>query len=256
MTTQKRLDLNFDGMPTTTVLQARLQLAQPTRRPRMLNRQIETPWGHGTVLGKYGQAHVDVVESIFLHAEKHRKTEDGAIELIVDPHKVRMTAGGGKQISGQQLAVLKLEIMQVVIDVKGNGIHDPISGHIIDEIRISKIKANSRPGAIRGDDRYMWYVRLGPAYVRFLQDDLHLHYDPEPIAALHTGIGQAVARHVATHKNQPTGGWTIDGLIKAVGAGDTSGDMRNRRRELKNDAAGLKLLGLDIEDGRIKRENG
>ena len=254
--TQKRLDLNFDGMPTTTALQARLQLAQPTRRPKMLRREIETPWGHGIVLGKYGQAHVDLLESIFKHAEKHRKTDDGAIELIVDPHKVRMTAGGNKQISGTQMEVLKHEIMQVVIDLKGNGIHNPIAGHIIDQIRTSAIKAKSRPGAIHGDDRFMWYVRLGPAYVRFLEDDLHLHYDPEPIAALTTGIAQAVARHVATHKTQPTGGWKVDGLIEAVGGGNDPKQIRNQRADLKADTDGLKKLGLSIEDGRIKRENG
>lgn len=251
--TQKRLDLNFDGMPTTTVLQARLQLAQPTRRPKMLRREIETPWGHGIVLGKYGQAHVDLMESIFKHVEKYRKTEDGAIELIVDPHKVRMSAGGNKQISGSQMDVLKLEIMQVVIDLKGNGIHDPIAGHIIDEIRTSAIKAPSRPGAINGENRYMWYVRLGPAYLRFLQDDLHLHYDPEPIAALTTGIAQAVARHVATHKTEPHGGWKVDGLIEAVGGGKTTKQLQNQRADLKTDQDGLKNLGLTVEDGRVKR---
>lgn len=254
---QQRLDLNFDCMPTTTALQARLQLAQPTRRPKMLTRKIETPWGHGVVLGKYGQAHVDLLESIFKHSEKHRRTDDGAIELIVDPHKARMSAGGNKQISGQQMEILKLEIMQVVIYLKGNGVHDPIAGHIIDEIRTSRIKAPSRPGTIHGEDRFMWYVRLGPAYVRFLEDDLHLHYDPEPIAALTTGIAQAVARHIATHKTQPTGGWIVDGLIKSVGGeGESSQEMRNRRRDLQKDADGLKALGLTIENGRITRENG
>lgn len=253
---QQRLDLNCDGLPTSTVHQSRLQLSQPTRRPKDVTRMIETPWGHGSVIGKYGQAHVDFVEAIFRNSEKKRRDDEGGIEIIVDPYRVRMTAGGDKQISWQQMQVLKTDVMRVVIDLRGNAFHKPITGHIIDQITESKIKAPSRPGAIHGNDRWMWYVKLGPAFVRFVDEDLRLYYDPTPIAALNTGIAQAVARHVATHKNQPSGGWKIDELIKAVGAGATSKAMWERRNEIREDAEGLKILGLTVENDRLKRENG
>lgn len=255
MNQQQRLDLNCDGLPTSTVHQSRLQLSQPTRRPKDITRNIETPWGHGVVVGKYGQAHVDFIEAIFRNTERKRRDEDGAIEIIVDPYKVRKTAGGGKQISWQQMQVLKMDVMRVVIDLRGNALHSPITGHIIDQIIESKIKAPSRPGTIHGGDRWLWYVKLGPAFVRFVDDDLRLYYDPTQIAALDTGIAQAVARHVATHKTQPSGGWKIDELIKAVGAGSTSKSMWERRREIREDAEGLKALGLVVDKDRLKREN-
>ena len=147
--------------------------------------------------------------------------------------------------------------MQVVIDLRGNAFHKPITGHIIDQITESKIKApTSRLDRMGGaSDRWMWYVKLGPAFVRFIDEDLRLYYDPTPIAALNTGIAQAVARHIATHKNQPLGGWKIDELIKAVGAGSTPKSMWERRKEISEDAEGLKVLGLTVEDHRLKRKN-
>jgi len=258
MSGQQRLDLGLDRLPTSTVHQSRLQLSQPTRRPKMLTRSIETPWGHGVVIGKYGQAHVDFVEAIFRSAEKKRRDEDGGIELIVDPYRVRKTAGGDKKISWQQMQTLKIEVMQVVIDLQGNAFHRPITGHIIDQITESKIKApSSRLNRIAGHerDRWLWYVKLGPAFVRFVDEDLRLYYDPAPIAALNTGIAQAVARHIATHRHQPAGGWKIDEVIKAVGAGSTSKSMWERRTEIHEDAQGLEVLGLIVEGGRIKRRD-
>ena len=255
--TQELLDLNSDSLPTSTAHQSRLQLSQPTRRPKMLTRTIETPWGSGVVVGKYGQAHVDFVEAIFRNTEKKRRSEDGGIEIIVDPYRVRMTAGGDKKISWQQMQTLKLDVMQVVIDLRGNAFNRPITGHIIDQITESKVRAPTtrleRLGGI--GERWMWYVKLGPAFVRFIDEDLRLYYDPTNIAALHTGIAQAVARHVATHKNQPLGGWKVDELIKSVGAGATSKSLWERRRELQEDEESLKALGLTVENGRLKREN-
>lgn len=256
---QQRLDLNFNNLPTSTVHQSRLQLSQPTRRPKMLTRSIETPWGHGVVIGKYGQGHVDFVEAIFRNAERKRRDDDGGIEIIVDPYKVRVTAGGGKKISWQQMQVIKIEVMQVVIDLRGNAFNKPITGHIIDQITESKIKASStridRIGdTSEGSGRWLWYVKLGPAFVRFIDEDLRLYYDPAPIARLNTGIAQAVARHVATHKHQPPGGWVLDELIRAVGGGGTSKSMWERRNEIKEDAKGLEVLGLIVDNNRLLRK--
>ena len=98
--TQQLLNLNHEKCPVSTVHQSRLQLAQPTRRPKMLTRNIETPWGQGVVVGKYGMGHVDFVEGIFHNADKKRRDEEGGIEIIVDPYRVRMTAGGEKKLVG------------------------------------------------------------------------------------------------------------------------------------------------------------
>ncbi|SCN47138.1 hypothetical protein BAZMOX_385711_1 [methanotrophic endosymbiont of Bathymodiolus azoricus (Menez Gwen)] len=41
--------------------------------------------------------------------------------------------------------------------------------------------------------------------MELIREDLSLHYDPLPIARIDTGVGQAVARHILTHKHEPNG---------------------------------------------------
>jgi len=244
----------FDDLPTSTAHQSRLQLFQPTRRPIATVRTIETIWGSAVVHGKIGQAHADVMEAIFKVAHDHQIKDDGGMQILVDPYKVRITAGGGKALGGSQLDKVITELMQVVIELRIKATDTKIKGHILDRAVESKVKADTYARTSFGaEDRKMWCVEIPRTFVQLFYTDHGLYYDPQPIAALSTGIGQAIARHVATHSQQPRGGWSLDGLIKAVGAGETSIDMRNRRREVLKDQDGLSALGLVIEDGRVKR---
>lgn len=247
----------FDDLPTSTAHQSRLQLFQPTRRPLATVRIIETIWGSATVHGKIGQAHADVMEAIFKEAQDHQIKEDGGMQILVDPYKIRVTAGGGKPLGGSQLDKVLTELMQVVIELRIKATDTKIKGHILDKAVESKVRADTHSKTSFGaEDRKMWCVEIPRTFVQLFYADHGLYYDPQPIAALTTGIGQAIARHVATHTQQPRGGWSIDGLIRAVGAGGTSTDMRNRRREVLKDQAGLSTLGLVIGDGRIRRSKG
>lgn len=253
-----------DKLPTTSVHQARLQIFQPTRRPKSMTRSITTPWGSGRVIGKIGQAHADVIEAILRHAHKHRIDDDpnslayGALEVLIDPHLIRTTAAGGegKRLSHPQLRDLLAELMAVVIDMDGDKINPMRMGHIIDEVAESTVPAPSRPGSKTGHkaERHFWYVRLSPSFTRFFGEDLGLFYDPTPIAQLTHGISQAVARHVLTHKHEPNGGWSVDRMLEAVGADSKGPAAWNRRRELLADAEGLAKLGLVIKDGRIRHK--
>lgn len=105
-----------------------------------------------------------------------------------------------------------------------------------------------------GEKRYLWRVTLSSAYATLIAGDLPLHYDPAPLAKIERGISQAIARHVMTHRNRPEGGWSLDKLIKAVGAGNTAVELRNRRREINQDAENLLLLGITVKDGRVFKE--
>lgn len=246
----KQFELDFDQLPTSTVHQARLQMFESSRRPKNTEREIVTAWGTAVVKGKLGQGHADVLEAMFHEAEDWRRTDEGQFQLLVDPYKLRTVANGGKQGSHEQLVTVLKDIMAAVIDLKIHATRKRVLGHIIDQVVESPTTA---PNPLDGKERHLWRVTVGPAFVGLLGGDLHLHYDPKPIAALGTGIAQAVARHVATHRNQPPGGWHLDGLIHAVGAGGTSVAMRNRRREIGKDAEGLRALGLVIEGGRLRR---
>ncbi|TSE34409.1 hypothetical protein Tchar_01384 [Tepidimonas charontis] len=75
-----------------------------------------------------------------------------------------------------------------------------------------------------------------------------------PITRLQHGISQAIARHVLTHKTEPSGGWTLDGLIRTVAGGDIRGQaLWDKRREARADADGLAAAGVLLEDDRVRR---
>ena len=246
----------FDDLPTSTAHQSRLQLYQPTRRPTAMIRTIDTVWGTAMVHGKIGQAHADVMEAIFSVASDFQVKNDGGMQILVDPYKVRVTAGGGTPMGGDQLDKLITELMQVVIEMRIKSTGTKIKGHILDRAIESKVKADGGTAQkFGGEDRKLWCVEIPKEFVSIFYADHGLYYDPKPIAALGTGIAQAIARHVATHTQQPRGGWSLDGLIRIVGAGETSTNIRNRRREVMKDLPGLEALGLTIEDGRVKRKS-
>lgn len=76
--------------PTSTALQARVMIYQPSQRPRESAGQwIETGFGRCRVTGRLGQRHADIVESMLYLAERRREISDGGIELLVDPAKLR-----------------------------------------------------------------------------------------------------------------------------------------------------------------------
>jgi len=248
MTTQTSL---FDDLPVSTVHQARLQMYQATKKPRTVTQKTETPWGTVKVTGKIGQVHAGLMEALFACAEKTREFENGSIQLLVDPYKVRTTTYGGDQGSHQGVWDMLHDLMGVVIEFEVPGRKLKALGHILESVDESPM---TRINPLTGKDRPMWRVTVAESFVKIMGKDLPLHYDPKPIAKLTTGIAQAVARHVATHKTAPNGGWHLDGLIQAAGGGKTTRQLQTQRADLKADQDGLKVLGLTIEDGRVKRE--
>lgn len=241
--------------PTSTVLQARVMIYQPSQRPRNLEGQwLETPFGRCQVTGRLGQRHADIVESILYVAERRRDISDGGVELLVDPAKLRRTLSDYQYSHGRikklltDLRAATIEIVTPELEQAG----ESIIGGIIDHVIPSPM---TRHDPLTGGKRYLWRVRLGIAMVMLLERDLSLYYQPAPIAKLKHGISQAVARHVLTHKNNPAGGWHLDTLIQAVcGKSASSKEMRNGRYRLKEDISQLLEIGIHIDsENRVKR---
>lgn len=241
--------------PTSTVLQARVMIYQPSQRPRNLEgKWLETHFGRCRVTGRLGQRHADIVESMLFIAEKRRDISDGGIELLIDPAKLRRTLSDHQYSHGRikklltDLRAATVEIVTPELEETG----ESIIGGLIDHVIPSPM---TRHDPLTGGERHLWRVRLGIALVMLLERDLSLYYQPAPIARLKHGISQAVARHILTHKNDPKGGWHIDTLIHAVSGADSSSQaMRDGRRRLKEDAERLANLGIEIDDNnRVKR---
>ena len=98
----------------------------------------------------------------------------------------------------------------------------------------------------------MWEVTWGVAGTKLIRGDIPLHYNPKAIISLTNGISQAIARLVLTHRSAPNGGWKIDGLISAVSGKVLTGTaLRNARRAVKDDAAGLLATGIMVAGDRV-----
>lgn len=248
-------------VPTSTVLQARAQIFQASQRPvEKEGEWVKSHYGRSKVTGRLGQRHADVLESMMYCAEKRRDTEDGCIELLVDPAKVRQRLSD-KQYSHAGVLEIISELRRAVIEIVTPEMEktgDKIVGGLIDYLVPS---TKTKPNPLKnGKPRSLWRVRLGIGLIIMLDRDLHLYYDPGPIARLQHGVSQAVARHVLTHKHEPHGGWHIDTLLFAVyGENTKSSQIRNGRHRLKQDAEGLLKIGIVITDDkrvrRVKTEN-
>ena len=238
--------------PTSTALQARVMIYQPSQRPRERKGEwMETSFGRCRVTGRLGQRHADVMECVLYVAERKRELTDGGVELLVDPAKLRRTLSD-HQYSLTQIEKLLAELRAVTIKIETPKFDFPIIGGLIDHVIPSTM---TRPDPLTGGVRNLWRVRLGVALVMLMEHDLSLHYSPIPIARLKHGISQAIARHVLTHKHEPVDGWHIDTLIRAVCGEDViSQVMRDGRRRLKQETVALAALGIEItKENKVKR---
>ena len=236
--------------PTATVHEHRLRLFQATRRPKRIEQEIVSAWGKVWIEGRLGQAHADLFEAFCFEREDKAELEDGRIKILVDPYRARKRAniqsGDGQRKLCNDLQTTLIRIMEPK--------KYACTGHLVDHIDEACRKdgtAVTRYNPLSRGERPLWKIEIGKAFCKLVEADIWIGYDPARIAALETGIAQAVARHVLTHKTMPNGGWSLDGLIEAV-AGELSSDSaRNRRREIRADAARLRAAGVIIDGDRI-----
>lgn len=236
---------------TSTIAMARVMLYQPSQRPQHREGDwTDTSFGRCRVVGRLGQRHADTVEAVLYCAERKRPVSDGGVELLVDPARVRKTISDSGY-SFTQIEKLFVELRTATIIIETPQFDFPIIGGLIDHVIPS---SKTRPDPLTGGERNLWRVRLGVALVMLLEHDLSLFYDPAPIARLQHGISQAVARHVLSHKVEPTGGWYLDTLIVAVAGTVPNKAMRDARFRLREDTEKLKVLGLVIDGIRVRRK--
>lgn len=242
----------MQDVPTSTVHQARLQIYQPTRRPQWSERKIEAAWGSALIRGRIGQVHADIVEALCFCAEDHRVLEpSGHLQLLVDPYKVRVSVGAGKAYSMDTLWRMMSELREASITLEVPKLKLKVLGGILDRVEESPA---TRLNRFNGKPRQLWRVTFDPAFALMLASDMHLHYNPLTLAKIPTGVAQAIARLILTHRDQPKGGWLIDNLIDAVGAGGSSQTVRNRRRDVNKSADALAEIGIVVKDNRIYKK--
>lgn len=238
------------AVPTTTALQARLLIYQPSQRPRKrAGDWLPTSYGRCRVTGRLGQRHADLVEAVMYCAEAAREVSDGGVELLVDPARIRTTLSDSRY-SLSRIQHLFAELRAAVIEIEANGQDERIIGGLVDHVIPSTA---TRHDPLTGGERPLWRVRLGVALVMLLDRDVKLYRDPAPIARLEHGVSQAVARHVLSHRHAPKGGWMLDTLIRAVAGDLKPAAIRKARSRVRSDAEGLLEIGILVESDRVER---
>jgi hypothetical protein len=223
---------------------------------------VPTSWGLIRIKARLGQQHADVLEAICYSHESKKNLADGSIKLKVDPAKVRrlsrQSGGVGYNVAGKSTTLQRIidDLQQAIVEIiepEHLASQGQILGFVEKAVRSDGTEI-TRPDPLTGKVRPMWSVTLGPVLSRLVEADIWLGYNPAPIARLRHGISQAVARHILTHKGAPAGGWRLDGLIETVAGKLNHQQLRDRRRELREDAGLLKeTLGIIVEGDRITK---
>jgi hypothetical protein len=206
------------------------------------------------------QRHARVIDALLTTALDIHDPGDAtsSIRLLVDPHQVRVVAGGGQRMALDELHRYIGEMIQtrVSIHVPSRRLSVAESGLIA--ARMDAIdQATGKPITVRRSvagrdyDAGLWVVDLGVVTSRLLREDIQYRYPVREVARLRHGISQAVARYLLGQSvdRQPIGGWVLDHLLGTLGvpAGQA---MRNARRRIAAEADDLAALGIVIEGGR------
>lgn len=236
-------------VPTSTVSEARLRIFQPSQKPIRKTIMINTVWGTATVTGRLGQRHADALEAIRSCALSIKKSEMG-VSILVDPYEVRKRIGTG-YYSLEQLKKLLEELRDASVRIdtpefSGYG------GLISEYLESKKPMPRKGTGVLNGKERYLMIIQIGKVGVTLLENDIPLYYDPIPIAQLKSGMSQAIARHVLTHKREPKGGWLVDTLIEAVAGVLPSVKKAKARAAIKRDIDGFTACGIVVDNGRVR----
>ncbi|MHB8166556.1 MAG: hypothetical protein ACYDDT_07250 [Sulfuricella sp.] len=151
----------------------------------------------------------------------------------------------GKNYSHEQVWKLIGEVRQANVEIETDKLK--VLGGLIEHVVKTK---TTRPNPL-GGERHLWTVRLGLPLFELLRLDVARYYNPAPISRLKNGVSQAIARHLLSHQTQPRGGWLLDGLITIVAGELTLAMVRDKRREVREDAMALEKIGIKIDGDRV-----
>lgn len=225
---------------------SRIPIFAPTRRPSEVKEwRVETAWGWAVITGKLGQQHRDLLDASRMVAEREEWTADGRFHLLVDPAKLRAVLGGDAT-NYARIDEWFDDLMEAKIKMRIEARDTNILGGIVDSVVDSAVATpNTRAGAFSEGRRY-WKISFNIAWTKLVKDDLATKYPVREVVKLRYGISQAVARYCLTHKEVHE---SLKDLMTRLA---DDGRVRNRRKELAADAAGLKALGITVEGDRVK----
>ncbi|MEY2333098.1 hypothetical protein [Acidithiobacillus ferrianus] len=247
--------------------ESQVPMFQPTRRPVTLSRYVrETPYGTVTITGKLGQGHRDLLDAMLLHSEKVN-IRDGRMNALVDPYQIRKAISAGRTMlpyAHIEKLLEDLRTAKVEMTWQDGNRHYRLQEGIITGF----VEASSKPVAsgtfaqrdangCDQDHRDMLKITFGQGMTQMLMEDQKIHYPLAPVVGMKHGLSQAIARYCLSHKAVHE---TFEGICARVGFdldGKAPRTVRNAKEELRDDAAALATMGIEVRAcGSVHRKAG
>jgi hypothetical protein len=234
----------------------RLPVFSPTLKPRFEERYHENIYGKVFVIGKLGQDHKNLLETILYKRKVYKsyKDEEGnrCFDVLFDEYEVRRYLSRGSAYSKERYAELIEDMKRAYVKIETKEL--TVEGKLIADKTFSGIynkKTKSNLPNLRNGKIYYAVLKLGNVANLLINKELRFTYDPKPILLLKSGISQALARFLKTHRHHPATGYHLKELVANLTENVEGQNWRNIKRFLKKDTEGLKAIGVMID---FKRE--
>jgi len=230
----------------------RLPVFEPTLKPRFRERSFKNAYGKVVVVGRLGQDHKNVLETILYKRKAYRtyRDEEGnrCFEVLYHEYEVRKylskesvycKTGYQSLIEDMKQAHIKIETKELTVE-----------GSLIADKTLSGIyskQTKSNLPSLKSKDIPYAVLRLGNVANLLISEELRFTYDPKPIMALKSGTSQAVVRYLKTQKRHPKLGYHLKELIENIEDNVEGQKWKNIRRFLKKDAEQLEAIGIKID---------
>jgi len=236
----------------------RLPVFEATLKPQFKQRYFENAYGKVFVVGRIGQAHKNVLETILYKRKVYKsyrnEKNDRCFEVLYDEYEVKKYLSksstynkGGYQslIEDMKQAYIKIETKELVVE--GNLIADTTLSGIY-----SKRTKSNLPG-LKGQRIPYVVLKLGSVANQLINEELRFTYDPKPIMYLRSGISQAIVRFLKTQKHHPKVGYHLKELVRSLIDNVEGQNWYNIKTRLGKDIEGLRGNGviIDFEKDRL-----
>jgi len=256
----KEIRRKLDNIGVATVTQNRTPIFEPSNKPREGVRTYEGGYGEYTKLtieGRLGQTHKSLLETIlwkkelydYIYAEQIVGDEVIKIKylkVLYDREKIRKHLSSNGKYSWQGYEELLKDMMRTIITLEkeeGKRTRSPL---VIDLYDSPTKKPVSSRSPIIPKEVSLTTIVLGSVITTLIDTEIKFIYDPKPITSLSSGVSQALARFLITHKKHPQAGYNLRELVKRLGCPAEGMGWRNIKRALKQDADQLEANGIAI----------
>ena len=230
----------------------RLPVFEATLKPRFRERSFENAYGKVFVIGRLGQDHKNLLETVLYKRKAYRsyRDEEGnrCFEVLYHEYEIRRYMSKGSAYSKERYKELIEDMKQAYIKIETKELI--AEGNLIADKTVSKIyskKTKSNLPGLKGEKVYYAVLKLGSVTNLLISEELSFTYDPKPIIALKSGITQAMVRYIKTHKKHPKLGYHLKELIENIQDNVEGQNWYNIKTQLKKDTEGLRGLGITID---------